>query len=77
MQEAAPAFVAAIRTCLALESIEAVCQAENLGSAKVLTACSLRRVGTRMEYAPARERNELVDVWELIWSGPAPASLAP
>lgn len=76
MQEAAPAFVAALRARLALESVEAVCQADNLGSAKVLAACGLRRVGTRMDYAPARARDELVDVWELVWSGPSSGSVA-
>ncbi len=72
MQEAAPAFVAAIHNRLAAGSIEATCQPENHGSAHVLTACGLHRVGTRMQHAPARDREELVDVWELAWTRDAP-----
>lgn len=70
MQEAAPAFVAAIQAKLSLHSIEAACQPENYSSAKVLAACGLRRIGSRMEPAPARNRDELVDIWERIWSAP-------
>ena len=63
MREAAPAFVAAIRARLALGSIEATCHPENHGSARILAACGLRRVGARTHFAPARSRDELVDVW--------------
>jgi len=77
MQEAAPAFVAVMRERLRLRSIEAACQAENIGSAKVLAACGLRHVGSRMDYAPARERDEPVHVWELVWGGPGSGSVAP
>lgn len=76
MHEAAPAFVAAIRTSLALTSIEAACQPENHGSARVLNACSLHRIGNRIEHVPARNREENVDVWERIWA-PQPSSMAP
>ena len=62
MREAALAFVAALRARLTLNSIEATCQAANSRSARVLTACGLRRVGTRTHFAPARNRDELVDV---------------
>lgn len=72
MQEAAPAFVATLRARLALGSIEAACQPENRGSARVLAACGLRRIGTRMQHAPARNREELVDVWERAWTRDAP-----
>lgn len=72
MQEAAPAYLAALRGRLALRSVEAACQPENCGSALVLAACGLRRVGTRMQYAPARNRNKLVDVWERAWTRDAP-----
>ena len=68
MQEAAPAFVAALRARLALGSIEATCQPGNHGSARVLAACGLRRVGTRTMHAPARSRDEQVDVWERAWT---------
>jgi len=71
MQEAAPVFVAAIQRHLALRSIEAACQPKNHGSAKVLAACGLRRISSRMEPTPARNRNELVDVWERTWANPA------
>ncbi len=72
MREAAPAFVAALRARLALGSIEATCQPENRGSARVLAACGLKRVGTRMQHAPARGQDELVDVWERTWTRDAP-----
>jgi RimJ/RimL family protein N-acetyltransferase len=72
MQEAAPAFVAAFRPRLALDSIEAACQPENGGSARVLAACGLKRVGTRMYFASARGREERVDVWERAWTREAP-----
>ena len=72
MQEAAPAYVAALRTRLALDGVEATCQPENRGSARVLAACGLNRVGTRMQHAPARDRDELVDVWERTWTRDAP-----
>ena len=72
MQEAAPAYLAALRGRLALRSVEAACQPENRGSALVLAACGLHRVGARNEYAPARSRNELVDVWERAWTRDAP-----
>lgn len=68
MQEAAPAFVVALRTRLALDSIEATCQPANRGSARVLAACGLKRVGTRNDYAPARDRDELLDLWERTWT---------
>ena len=70
MQEAAPAFVAAIRSRLALHGIEAACQPGNHGSAKVLAACGLARTGSRMEPTPARNRDELVDLWERLWPIP-------
>lgn len=76
MREAAPAFVAAIRTSLALTSIEAACQPENHASAKVIAACGLHRIGTRIEHVPARNREEEVDVWERTWA-PQPSSMAP
>lgn len=76
MQEAAPAFVEALRARLALTSIEAACQPENHGSAKVLKACGLHRIGNRIEHAPARNREENVDVWERIWA-PQPSSMTP
>jgi len=75
MQEAAPAFVEALRTSLALASIEAACQPENHGSAKVLRACGLHRIGNRIEHVPARNREEDVDVWQRIWA-PQPSSMA-
>ncbi len=68
MQEAAPAFIAALHARMALDSIEATCQPENQGSARVLAACGLKRVGTRMQHAPARSREEQVDVWERAWT---------
>ena len=74
MQEAAPVFVAAIQGHLALHSIEAACQPENYGNAKVLAACGLRRIGSRLEPTPARNRNELVNVWERIWITRQPGS---
>lgn len=73
MQEAAPAYVAALRARLALRSIEAACQPANRGSALVLAACGLKRVGARTEPAPARDREELVDVWERAWTRDAPS----
>jgi len=76
MQEAAPAFVAALRTRFALHSIEAACQPGNHGSAKVLAICGLHRIGARTEHVPARNRNELVDIWECVWTGP-PSNLSP
>jgi len=72
MQEAAPAYVAALRARLALSGIEATCHPENRGSARVLAACGLRRIGTRPVYAPARSREELVDVWERAWTRDRP-----
>ena len=72
MQEAAPAYVAALRARLALGSIEATCQPENRASARVLAACGLKRVGARTMHAPARNRDELVDVWERAWTRDAP-----
>ena len=72
MQEAAPAYVAALRARLALDSIEATCQPENRGSARVLAACGLQCVGTRTMHAPARGREELVDLWERTWTRDAP-----
>lgn len=68
MQEAAPAFLAALRDRLAPDSIEAACQPENHASARVLAACGLRRVGERTEHAPARNRDERLDVWERAWT---------
>ena len=68
MQEAAPAFLVAFRARLTLGSVEATCHPENRGSARVLAACGLHRVGTRMQHAPARNRDELVDVWERAWT---------
>jgi len=73
MQEAAPAYVAALRDRLALDSIEAACQPENHGSARVLAACGLRRTGQRMHYAEARNREEFVDVWERTWTPETPS----
>lgn len=72
MREAAPIYVAALRARLALGSIEATGQAANNRGAQVLAACGLRRVGARTEHAPARGRDELVDVWERAWTRPAP-----
>ena len=68
MQEATPAYVAALRDRLTLDSIEATCQPENHGSARVLAACGLKRTGSRIMHAPARDRDELVDVWERAWT---------
>lgn len=76
MQEAAPIFLASLRTQLALISVEAFCQASNYGSARVLAACGLDRVGTRMEYFPARNRDEFVDVWQLTWDANQPSAFA-
>jgi len=72
MREAAPAYVAALRARLALDSIEATCQPENHASARILAACGLKRTGTRTMHAPARDRDELVDVWERAWTRDAP-----
>ncbi len=72
MQEAAPAFVTAIQARLGLHSIEAACQPENYGSIKVLAACGLHRIASRMEPAPARNRDERVDLWERVWISPQP-----
>ncbi len=72
MQEAAPAYVAALRDRLALGSIEATCHAENRGSARILAACGLNRVGVRTEHVPARNRDELLDVWQRTWTRDAP-----
>ena len=72
MREAAPAFVAALCNRLALSRVEAACQPANRGSALVLAACGLRRVGARAEPAPARGRDELVEVWERAWTRDAP-----
>lgn len=68
MREAAPAFVVVLRPRLALDSIEATCQPGNHASARTLAACGLSRVGQRTDPAPARNRNELVDVWERAWT---------
>jgi len=73
MQEAAPAYVAALRARLALTAIEAACQPENHGSAQVLAACGLHRAGQRLQYAPARNRKERVDVWERTWTPETPS----
>ena len=72
MQEAAPAYVAALRARLALRSIEAGCQPANHASARVLAACGLRRAGTRTDLTPARNRDETVDLWERTWTRGAP-----
>ena len=72
MQEAAPAYVAALRARLALASIEATCQPQNRASARVLAACGLRRTGSRTDFAPARNRNETVDLWERTWTRDTP-----
>ena len=72
MGEAAPAYVAALRARLALNSIEATCHPENCASARILATCGLKRIGTRIQHAPARNRDELVDVWELAWICDAP-----
>ena len=72
MHEAAPAYLAAIRDRLTLRGIEATCQAANDRSARVLAACGLRRVGTRTLFSSARNRNELVDLWERAWTRDAP-----
>lgn len=76
MREAAPAFVEALRAGLALTSIEAACQPENHASAKVIAACGLHRIGTRIEHVPARNREETVDVWQRAWA-PQPSSMTP
>lgn len=68
MQEAAPPYLAALRVRLALNSIEATCQAANARSARVLAASGLRRVGTRLLFSSARGREEPVDVWERAWT---------
>jgi len=73
MQEAAAAYVAALRARLALTAIEAACQPENHGSAQVLAACGLSRAGQRLQYAPARNRKERVDVWERTWTPETPS----
>ena len=67
MREAAPAYVEALRDRLALAAVEATCHPANRGSAAVLAACGLRRVSGRVQHAPARGRDEYVDVWERIW----------
>lgn len=72
MREAAPAYVAALHERLAPGIIEAACQPENRGSAQVLAACGLRRIGERRQYTPARDRDEQVDVWERAWTRPLP-----
>ena len=72
MREAAPAHVAALHARLALDHIEATCQPENHASARVLAACGLKRTGARTMHAPARSRDELVDVWERAWTRDAP-----
>lgn len=77
MQEAAPIFLAKQRTPLALTSVEAFCQASNYGSAKVLAVCGFNRSGAHMEHAPARNGDELVDIWQFTWDakqGPAPSA---
>ena len=72
MREAAPAFVAVLRDRLALNSIEATCHRENRASARVLAACGLHRIGTRTDFAPARNRDEVLDLWERAWTRDAP-----
>jgi ribosomal-protein-alanine N-acetyltransferase len=72
MLEAAPAYVAALHDRLTPHSIEATCHPENRGSARVLAACGLNRVGTRTEHVPARNRDELLDTWERTWTRDAP-----
>ena len=76
MREAAPAFVETIHASLQLDSIEAACQPENHASAKVIAACGLHRIGTRIEHVPARNRGETVDVWQRVWA-PQPSSMTP
>lgn len=68
MREATPAYVDALHERLSPGIIEAACQPENQGSAQVLAACGLRRVGERRQYTPARNRDEQVDVWERAWT---------
>ena len=67
MREAAPASVEALRARLAPNALEATYHPANHASAAVLAACALRRVGGRVQHAPARGRDEYVDVWERVW----------
>lgn len=67
MHEAAPPFIDALRSRLALKTLHAFCHPDNRPSARILAACGLRRIDTREMHTPARNRPEWVDIYERTW----------
>lgn len=66
MREAAPAAVELAFRSLDLDVIEAAAQPENKASFGVLRGCGMVPVGERMIFAPARSRDELCLLYELV-----------
>jgi len=64
-REAARALLAHVWTALDVDVVEGVAQQPNNASIAVLRGLGMRRVGQRMEYAPARGSSDLCDVYEI------------
>ncbi len=65
MREAAPLALAAGFRLLGVNVIEASAHPNNAASLAVLRACGFRQIGQGMVAAPARNREELCDLFEL------------
>ncbi len=66
MREMAPLALAAGFRLLGVNVIEASVQPDNVASLAVLRACGFREIGQGMVAAPARNRTELCDLFELM-----------
>lgn len=66
MREAAPAIIALAFRTWDLDAIEASTHPDNPASAAVLRGCGMRPIGERTIFAPARQREELCLMFELL-----------
>ena len=65
MREAAAALAPAVFGFLGVDVVEAGAQPENAGSFAVMRALGMRPAGERLDFAPARGREELCLYYEL------------
>jgi len=65
MRETAPLALAASFRKLGVDVIEASVQPDNVASLAVLRACGFQEIGQGMVAAPARDREELCNLFEL------------
>ena len=74
MREAAEPVVETAFRVMDLDTIEAAAQVGNLASFAVLRHCGFREVGSRMIYAPSRDRHEMCTAFEATRSSRRGAS---